>query len=356
MVEINKRIYPYSFGVDVVDNKTKDENLSLTITYPNIKALGKNPSQEEKTYVLNAKGKGLFHTARKVSTEIQGPLYFKHLRVLVFGEEVAKDPKLVKEIMDGLMRDFIINKRVNITIIQGKAEELLMSLPENVKQESLEGTLFSLLLNVQESTYFTPAYLSDFINSMDKKGASVVPLLHQTDDLVKASGGGVFKDYQIVGYISDKQNTALAMLNDEIKTQVLVGEYNGNSISVDTINIKSKKKLIPHEEMLKIKYTIHIEGTIQEYTISNLGPQLQNIDKLNEIENILEKNVKKELENVIKVLQKDLKADALQIGEYLSKYHPKLWSTLKDDWENTFADMEIELDVSLDIRRRGLVH
>ena len=51
MVEINQRIYPYSFGVDFADDEV--ENLSLTITYPNIKAIGKNPSQEEKTYVYS---------------------------------------------------------------------------------------------------------------------------------------------------------------------------------------------------------------------------------------------------------------------------------------------------------------
>lgn len=356
LVEINQRIYPYSFGVDIAEDKAQNEDLSLTITYPNIKALGKNPSQEEKTYVLNAKGNGLFHTARKVSTEIQGPLYFKHLRVIVFGEEVAKDPKLVKEIMDGLMRDFIINKRVNISIVKGTAEELLKTLPKNVKQESLEGTLFSLLLNIQKSTYFTPEHLSDFINSMDKKGASVVPLLHLEDGDIKAHGGGVFKDYKLVGYISGEENTALAILNNQVETEVLSAEYKGDRISLNTINIQSKKKLINDEEAIKIKYTILIEGTIQEYTINDQGSEVKDMSKLHEIENIIENNIKERLESIIQVLQKDLNADALQIGEYLSKYHPKLWTTLKDDWDDSFPDIEIELDVAVKIRRRGLIH
>ena len=356
LVEINQRVYPYSFGVDVVENKTDDENLSLTITYPNIKALGKNPTQDQQTYVLNAKGNGLFQSARNLSIEVDGPFYFKHLRVIVFGEEVVKDSKMVREVMDGLMRDFIINKSVNITLVEGKAEDLLKKLPVDAKQESVEGTLFRLLLNLQKSTYFTAEHLSEFVNSMDKKGAAVVPLLKHIDGVVKVSGGGIFKDYKLVGYINGKENSALSILNNEVKTELFCGDYKGDKVTINTINIRSKKKLISHEEILKVKYTIPIEGTIQEYTISDKGLQIDGLDNLHEIENALENNIKEELENVIRLLQKDLNADALHIGEYLSKYHPKLWKEVKDDWDNVFPDIEIELEIDVKIRRRGLVH
>lgn len=354
MVEINQRTYPYSFGVDLIDNEP--ENLSLTITYPNIKALGKNPSQEDKTYVLNASGTSIFNATRKLSTETHGPFYFKHLRVLVLGENVAKNKKIVNEIMDGLMRDYIINKRVLITVVKDEAEKLLESLPGNLKQEFAEGTLFGLLLNVQDSTLFTPKHLSDFIDSMDKQSASIVPLLSHEEGVVKASGGGIFKDYALVGYISGQENEALAILDGVAKTTVIDVNYNGNTISLNTSSIKSNKKLIPKEDALKIKYNIVIEGSIQEYKINEKGPILKTVEKLYEVENALEKKVKEDLENVIQTLQKDFKADAIGIGEYLSKYHPKLWKTVKEDWDNIFSEMEIEVEVKVNIRRRGLIH
>lgn len=354
MVEINQRTYPYSFGVDLIDNEK--ENLSLIITYPNIKALGKNPSQEDKTYILKAQGTSIFDATRKLSTETRGPFYFKHLRVLVLGEDAAKNKKIVNEIMDGLMRDYIINKRVLITVVEDKAEKLLESLPGNVKQEFVEGTLFGLLLNAQNATYFTPNHLSDFIDSMDKKGASIVPLLLQENDTVKASGGGIFKDYALVGYIDGKENEAISILDGKAQTTAIDINYKGDIISLNTDNIESKKKLLPNDESLKIKYNIQVEGSIQEYKISEGGALIKTVEKINEIEEMYANQLKAALDNIINVLQKDFKADALGIGEYLSKYHPKLWKEVKDDWENVFADIEIELDIEVKIRRRGLIN
>lgn len=354
MVEINQRTYPYSFGVDLI--KDEPENLSLTITYPNIKALGKNPSQEDKTYVLNAKGSSIYSAARKLSSEIRGSFYFKHLRVLVLGEEIAKDKKIVNEIMDGLMRDYIINKRILITVVKDGAEKLLETVPNNQQQEFAEGTLFGLLLNVQNSTYFTPEHLSDFIDSMDKQGASIVPLLLEEKGTIKALGGGVFKDYELVGYINGQENEAMAILDGVAKTIVIDVDYKGDVITLNASSVKSNKKLVPKEETLMIKYNIHIEGSIQEYKISEAGPMLSTMDKLNEVEKAIEEKVKMDLENVIQLLQKDLEADALGVGEYLRKYHPKLWETVKEDWDNIFSDIEIEVEVKVDIRRSGLIH
>lgn len=354
MVEINQRIYPYSFGVDLAEDEV--EKLSLTITYPNIKAIGKNPSQEEKTYVLNTNGTSLFQAARKLTTEVQGPFYFKHLRVLVLGEEVSKDKHMLKQILDGLMRDFIINKRVLVTVVKGEAESFMKSIPNNMKQESLEGTLFGLLLNPQNSTYFTQEYLSEFIYHMDRKCASVVPLLSQKGDVIEGAGGGVFQDYALVGYINGAENAALTMLNGRIKAEVIDAEYKGSIITLNTRSIKSDKKLVPNDEMIKIKYNIEIEGSIQEYTLSGGQSILSNPELLNDIKEILADKVKGDLEGVVHVLQKDIKADALGIAEYLSKFHPKLWKTVEEDWRNVFSDIDIEVQVDVKIRRRGLTN
>ncbi len=354
MVEINQRIYPYSFGVDFADDEV--ENLSLTITYPNIKAIGKNPSQEDKTYVLNSSGTSIFQAARKLTTEVQGPFYFKHLRVLILGEEVSKDKHMLKQILDGLMRDFIINKRVLVTVVKGEAEKFMELVPNNMKQESLEGTLFGLLLNPQKSTYFTQEYLSEFIYHMDRKCASVVPLLSHKGDVIEAAGGGVFQDYALVGYINGKENAALTMLNGKIKTEVIDADYKGSIITLNTRSIKSDKKLVPNDEVIKIKYNIEIEGSIQEYTLTGGQSILSNPELLNDIKEVLADKVKGDLEGVVHVLQKDIKADALGIAEYLSKFHPKLWKTVEEDWRNVFSDIDIEVQVDVKIRRRGLTN
>lgn len=352
MVEINQRIFPYSFGVDLSENK--NENLSLTITYPNIKAIGKNPIQGERTYVINTTGSSIFQGSKKLTTEVQGPFYFKHLRVIVLGEDLARDGKTVREVMDGLMRDFIINKRIHIAVVKGKAEDLLKLVPNVTRQESIEGTLFNLLNNSQGAVYFTPDYLSDFIQSMDKKGASIVPLIMQEGNGLKASGGGIFKDYKLVGFIDGKENAAITMLNGKVKTDVIDVAYQGDTISLNANNIKSTKKLISDGKTLKIKYTINIEGNIQEYILSDKH-LLNDEQTLTDIEKTIEEHIKVELEKAVNILQEEYKADALGVGEFLHKFHPKIWEKVKNNWDESFAEMDIEIGIKVEIRRRGLI-
>ena len=263
---------------------------------------------------------------------------------------------MLKQILDGLMRDFIINKRVLVTVVKGEAEKFMELVPNNMKQESLEGTLFGLLLNPQNSTYFTQEYLSEFIYHMDRKCASVVPLLSHKGDVIEAAGGGVFKDYALVGYINGKENAALTMLNGKIKAEVIDADYKGSIITLNTRSIKSDKKLVPNDEVIKIKYNIEIEGSIQEYTLSGGQSILSNPELLNDIKEVLADKGKGDLEGVVHVLQKDIKADALGIAEYLSKFHPKLWKTVEEDWRNVFSDIDIEVQVDVKIRRRGLTN
>ena len=355
LVEINQRIYPYSFGVDLNNNEDEGNDLKLAITYPNIKALGKNPTQDQKTYVLNTSGNSIFEAANNLSNEIQGPFYYKHLRVLVLGDEVARNKRIVKETIDGFMRDYIINKRVNMAMVQGSACELLNSLPLDLKQESVEGTIFRLLLNIQDSTFFTPQYMSDFINAMDKKGSAIVPILTDKEGIIIAEGAGVFKDYTLIGYITGEENTAIEVLNGNIKNKVIDTKYKGNTITLNVKQGNSKKELVTVSENLKMKYDIEVEAAIQQYTLSANRPLLGSQESIKEIEDAFEDKYKRELEKVISKLQKDLKADTLGIGEYLSKFHPRLWKDLEDNWDEVFSEIEIEVNLEVMIRRKGLI-
>ena len=55
------------------------------------------------------------------------------------------------------------------------------------------------------------------------------------------------------------------------------------------------------------------------------------------------------------MLQKEYKADAIGVGEYISKFHPKVWKEVSEDWDEIFSQMDIEVALTVDVRRRGLV-
>jgi len=351
MVEINQRIFPYSIGVDL--NHQGEGDYIITISYLNINAIGKNATQQERVFVVSNPATSIFEGTKKISHIVPYPFHFKHLRALILGEELAKDPHIVREIMDGLSRDFIINKKLLIATAEGKAEDLLKSVPKATKQEVIEGTVYTLLKNTGTSVRYRSKSLTDFIQGMDQ-GAVIVPRIKIENGDLKVFGGCVFKDYGMIGHTGEVENRGITFLKNEVKTGIIDAIYNDAILSYEITGEDIKRKLIKDDENLKIRIDIETEGALQGYIIR--GKAEENGEEIiKSMEKVLAKAIEKDINHALEVLQKEYKADAIGIGEYISKFHPKVWKEVKNDWPEIFSEMEIEVKVTSKIRRRGLV-
>ncbi|HAG42408.1 MAG TPA: hypothetical protein DCL31_02230 [Clostridium sp.] len=114
----------------------------------------------------------------------------------------------------------------------------------------------------------------------------------------------------------------------------------------------SKVKVDYKEGKLFVNYNITNEGTIKGYY---KGAKLLNEKEIKEIKEDLNVAMKKELEEVATNLQKDIKADSLEIREYIKRYKPKLWSEIKDKWNILYENAEITVDVNNKIMNVGVV-
>lgn len=355
MVEINERIYPYTVGMDINnENGGEGDLFKVIFSYPNINALGKNPTQKETVYVISGTGGSIFDATHKLTSNLQFPIYFKHLKTLVLSEAVARNPKLVKEIVDGLNRDFVINKMVKMVVTERTAEELIFGKLKSERQQTVEGVLYSLLINRQNTSMFTPKTLADFIEDTDITGVSVLPLAKVEEDHVEISGAGLFKDYNLIGYLDEMENNALAIINNDLKEDGFEVEFNDIGLSILATSIKTKKKLMSSEK-LRIKLSTRIEGQIHEYTIS-MGDYkgIDSEEMIKAMETALGNNIKNNIVTTIEKLQKEYQADAVYISDFLRKYHPSVWKQVKDNWEEAFANAEFDVDVEVILRRRGL--
>src|SRR5699024_8418813 len=83
MEEINQRIFVTSIGIDFNEGKEGEGNYIVTYVYPNIYALGKEPTQKEERFVVSTVSQTLFDASRHLATRIDRPFYFKHLKVIV---------------------------------------------------------------------------------------------------------------------------------------------------------------------------------------------------------------------------------------------------------------------------------
>lgn len=354
MIEINQRIFPYSVGIDLNREVNSPNKLNIIFVYPNIGALGKNPTSDKKEFMLSTHANNIFDAVHRVSTNTQQPIYLKHLKTLIISEEIAKDNKLVREIIDGLNRDYVLNKMINLLATKETSEEFIETKVKSIRQEDIEGIAYTLLRNDQKSIRFTPKTLNTFIKDMDISSTSIIPLGVSLGGEIDILGGAVFKDYGLVGYISPEENKSIALINGHIRETEINIDYRGANLSLLIMNTKSKKKLIDDKDQLKIRYSVELEGQINGYIMSN--EQLSNSEEnIEDMERAVEEVVEKELKAILKRLQGELNADVIGISEYLYKFHPKIWNEIQEEWDEVFPDLNIEIDVDMKIRRRGLV-
>lgn len=353
-IEINQRIFPYSVGLDLNEEKDEDKDFIVTFSYPNINSLGKNATSDEKVFMLSTKANDIFEATHNLSNKAQQPIYLKHLKVLIVSEEVAKDSSNMRQIIDGLDRNYVINKMVNIMVVKDKAKILIEEKRKARRQETVEGTLYSLLRNEQLSTRFTPKTLTMFISDMDVSKATVVPVGTPLVEEILMSGGAVFKDYALIGYLDEIENRDVEVLNGNIKGDGLDIKFRGANLSLLVTRSKCKKRLDGDPENLKIVYSIEIEGQIHQYILADSNGE-NHEDLTKEMEKQVENVLKDDVKSTLNKIQKELKADIIGASEYLYKFHPNIWNEIKDDWDNIFPHMEIDVDIKVDIRRKGLV-
>lgn len=68
------------------------------------------------------------------------------------------------------------------------------------------------------------------------------------------------------------------------------------------------------------------------------------------------RQIKEEIENTIKKVQKDNKVDIFGYGNIVHRKYPKEWRSMKDEWDTIFSQAHVEVEVETHIIRTGLVN
>ena len=348
-VEIEQRIFVSDIGVDL-NQKEEMNRFIVTYQYPNINAIGKNATEDKRSFVLSTPCSSIFQASRELSTRTPFPFYFKHVKVLILGEELLNEENLVREVIDELNRDTKINKKIQILVAEGKARDIIDA---NVtREQTVDGVIYTTVKDNKTSSRFTSQTLTGLISDFDYSGATITPRITIKDNRYIISGGCIMKNYKHVAWIDEKENRAISLLKNKTQNETIDIVYKEDLISYTVTGTKSSKK-IRVEDGIKADFSIRMEGYLQGYIMDQNKTVFDN-EVLKEMEEAIEQSVKKEVNRTINKLQKTHKADIIGIGEHLSKFQPRTWKKIKDNWEEIFPNIDINVTIDVKIRRTGL--
>ena len=216
MVEIDRRLFVGLVGIDVSDEPNKYTfHFSIPIAREIIGGeSGGGGGGGQSIGLLSTEAYSLIDAAKNLALRINRDIYFEHMRIVVIGEDVARD--YLKDILNPFARQTEFNRRSRIAICEGKAEKVMKVEPwsEKLKAEYME----SLFATRAMTGKFIEMDLGDFFRSINtENGNTLVSKITPNGTEVNIGGAGVIKDFKFIGWLNEEETQGVNFFLGKIR-------------------------------------------------------------------------------------------------------------------------------------------
>ncbi|XEC95549.1 Ger(x)C family spore germination protein [Paenibacillus tarimensis] len=365
--ELNELAIEVAAGID----KSGDNyRITTQVVNPGEVAAGEGGTGRTPVTVYQATSGTLFEARRKMTTISPRKIYLSHLRMVVIGEELAREG--ISEILDFLLRDHEQRPDFFVVVAKGTTAENVLKIltplekiPANKLFYSLRtsekawaptsGVTLDVLISDLVSTGKHPVLTGLKVKGSQETGENKENIEEIAPPAqLQYSGLGVFKNDKLVGWLNEPESKGYNYIMDNVKSTV--GHLpcpKGGKVVLEVIRNKGKIKGKVKNGKPEVDVEIRTETNVGEVACRNLD--LTKTKTIYEMEATVEQIIKKLAEKAIKKAQKKYKADIFGFGEAIRRADPKFWKSVKKNWDREFADLPVNVKVDVKIRRTGTV-
>ncbi|MGE7185643.1 Ger(x)C family spore germination protein [Peribacillus sp. NPDC006672] len=359
-VEVNDLAIVTAAAIDKKDNNQIE--LSIQVFIPKSMSSGGGqggPSQGGSgatTLVRTEIGSNISEALSKLQSKIPRKIFWGHCKVFVFGEQLAKEG--IQEQLDFLLRHPQPRERANVYVSEGKAKPILESVPP---LESYSAKVLKELSDLHIGMLVTLQKLDEMLTG--KPQAAVLPFIKilppekgekNLQGIPYIVGTAVFKKDKMTGTMTEKETRGLLWLRDEMESYTVSIKPKGVKGEISLSPVSAQIKIIPQiiNDKWKLLVKINTEGTvIQNETNLNLSSP----NSIKVAEEAYQKGIEKRILLAFKQTQQK-KADILGLGKVFYRKYPNQFNKVENQWNEVFAEMEVEIDVNANIRRQGYIN
>lgn len=362
--ELNVLAITVCIGIDKAD-----DGYMVTEQVLNPKVIASKKSVNEPAVILyKEKGKDLFEILRRMTLQIDRKIYNAHMRLVVLGEEVAKDN--INSIIDFLARDHEFRTDFCFAVAKDTTANNVLSTLSQL--QSVSGVEIFQSIQVSEGAWAPTkeVQILELLNAMLSDGkepvmtgievtdgqneTNTIEALKSTDvkNKSKLSGLAVFRDNKLVGWLNEDESRGYNYIIGNVKNTVGYSQDYGSKITFELTSEKSKISAYKLEGKLAIKVDIKAEANVGTSDESLDVSKKENVDKLSEI---AENEIKDLCKESLKKIQEKYESDVFGFGEVVHRTYPKEWKKLKDNWNKEFETLPVDVNVKVKINRLGQI-
>ncbi|MED1791777.1 Ger(x)C family spore germination protein [Brevibacillus nitrificans] len=366
--ELNELAIAVGFGVDKAGEQYR---LSVQVVDPGEVAANKGGTRGRTPVTMyHITAPTIFEALRKMTTISPRKIYNSHLRILVIGEELAKEG--IGEVLDFVSRDQEMRTDFYIVVARGQhtAEEALKILTpiEKIPSNNLYQSLAASAKAWAPSTTVTlDQLIADLVS--DGKHPVLTGLringnaeIGQTNTTIEKidnaatlqyTGLAVFKVDKLIGWLNQNESIAYNFILNNIKSTV--GSLpcpNGGKMVIEVIRSDTKVKGFVEKGKPRAEVKTRIEANVGEMACKL---DLTKTNSIAEMEKIAAKSVKDLMSQTVTKVQKQYKVDIFGFGEAVHRANSTAWKAWKRDWDAQFTKLPVDYQIDVKIRRLGTV-
>lgn len=365
--ELNDLAIAVGIGLDKVGDQYQ---VSAQVVLPSQIAGSRGGSPQSPVNLYKATGKTVYEALRKMTTVSPRSIYISHLRILVLGEDLAREG--IGDVLDFFSRDTEARNDYFIVVAKNaKAADALRILTNLEKIPAVR--LFSSLETSEKLWAPTSTVtLGTLITELITKGKDPVltgvviegniPVGETSKNVetvdsptqLKYSGLAVFKGDKLIGWLNQEESKVYNYLTNKVKKTVSYIQCpGGEKVSLAITKARSQMKNSIHNNKPEIHINQYLEADIGEVQCKDLD--LTDPNTIAELEQIASEKVLKLFQTTIKKTQQEYKSDIFGFGEVIRRSDPQVWKRLRDDWDKLFVNVPVSVKTDIKIQQLGKV-
>lgn len=303
---------------------------------------------------------------RRMTTLVSKKLYFSHLRIVIFGEALAREG--IAKPLDYISRDRQMRNDFYLVVAKGsKASDILKisspidPIPANNLNVKLANsdklwaatgqiTLDRLMMDLQ-SPGKDPT-LTGILIAGNKRGGETPSQRIEPRAALKYSGMAVFRQDRMVGWLDENGTKSLNYLQGRVHQTLATAKCpQGGTLSANIMNVKTRIRVGKSGDEPVINAHLRIEVDLAD---AECKIDLSKNESLTWIRKQLEKKTLSVLEEGLEQAQHQFHADIYGFGRYVHRQQVGIWRKV-DDWDEQFSRMKVRIYPDIHFRRIGTI-
>ena len=352
-------------------DKGKKHKYQLTTEFLNATALDPDTrGAETASIIFSLEGNTIAELAKKMNVMATRKLIYSHMRVVVMSKEIAKEGLL--EFLDFFEADREIRNDFNFLVVENVPAKDVLKINYPIQHVSSLKIHEQLDTMVKEWGGDPDIRMKDFIAALLSPGrepiAAEVKVVGspeqgktrsnmekiEMDALVLLDGLAIFNGMKYVGELPIKHTRNFLLLQDKLRrTSITMMCGDDRWMAARVTDSKTRVRARYDNDLPKFDIDIDLEGRLE--TIQ-CPIEIVDLQAYLDMEKQFAKAFEKEIEETIRILQEDFQLDIFGFGEHMERQNYQQFKEVKDEWNQEFAKANIDVNVTLKLRRTGLIH